>query len=71
MDAGSIPLVELDGEVARAAVALLARHPLSAGDSIQLASCLQIRAQVTDEVRLLAYATRLNGAARAEGLLLV
>ena len=70
-DIGSIALVELVADVAQAAVALLARHPLRAGDSVQLASCLHLRRQATDEVRLLAYDARLNDAARAEGLALV
>lgn len=69
-DMGSIAVVELTGEVAQTAIALLARHPLRAGDSIQIASCLYLHRHVED-VRLLAYDARLNDAARAEGLRLV
>lgn len=70
-DIDSIAVVELTAEVGRTAIALLARHPLRAGDSIQLASCLYLRRQVTEDVRLLAYDARLNDAARGEGLTLV
>ena len=70
-DIGGIALVELVAEVARAAVALLARHSLRTGDSIQLASCLYLRRQTLEEVRLLAFDARLNNAARVEGLTLV
>lgn len=70
-DMGSIALIELVAEVVDVAVGLLARHPLRAGDSVQLASCLYLRRQITDEVRLLAFDARLNDAARAEGVPLV
>jgi predicted nucleic acid-binding protein len=70
-DLGSIPLVELLAEVSRSAVTLLARHPLRASDSVQLASCLHLRRHATDDVHLLAYDARLNNAARAEGLPLI
>ena len=65
-----IALVELDEEVTREAVSLLTRHRLRASDSIQLASCLYLHRQASEEVRLLAYDERLNDAARAEGLAL-
>lgn len=70
-DIDSIALIELGAEIAQAAVVLLARHPLRTGDSVQLASCLYLRRQVTEEVRFLAYDGRLNDAARAEGLALM
>jgi predicted nucleic acid-binding protein len=70
-DIGSIAVVELVGEVAEAAITLLARRSLGTGDSIQLASCLYLRRQAAEEVRLLAYDARLNAAARVEGLTLV
>jgi predicted nucleic acid-binding protein len=69
-DMGSIAVVELTGEVAQTAIALLARHPLRTGDSVQLASCLYLRRHIED-VRFLAYDARLNDGARAEGLRLV
>jgi predicted nucleic acid-binding protein len=69
-DIESIAVVELTGEVAQTAIALLARHPLRTGDSVQLASCLYLRRHIED-VRFLAYDARLNHGARAEGLRLV
>jgi hypothetical protein len=68
---GSIALVELSAEVTQAALALLTRHPLGTGDSLQLASCLHLRHQIADDVRLLAYDGRLNDAARVEGITLL
>ena len=70
-DIGSIALVELSAEVTQAALSLLTRHPLRTGDSVQLASCLHLRHQIADDVRLLAYDARLNDAARVEGVILV
>ena len=67
-DIGSIALVELSAEVTEAALALLTRHPLRTGDSVQLASCLHLRHQIADDVGLLAYDARLNDAARVEGI---
>ena len=69
-DMGAIGVVELTGDVAEAAIALLARHPLRTGDSVQLASCLYLRRHIED-VRFLAYDARLNDGARAEGPRLV
>lgn len=70
-DVAALWVVELTAEVARAGAALLARHALRAGDGVQLASCLYLAGQVTDEVALLAYDARLNRAAQAEGVSLV
>jgi predicted nucleic acid-binding protein len=67
-DVDAIALVELSVEVGRVALALLFRYPLRAGDSIQLASCLHLGRQTTEEIRILAYDRRLNDAARSEGL---
>jgi predicted nucleic acid-binding protein len=67
-DIRSIALIELDEEVTKEAVSLLTRHRLRASDSVQLASCLYLHRQVSENVRLLAYDQRLNDAARAEGL---
>jgi predicted nucleic acid-binding protein len=69
-DIGSIALVELSAEVSQAALALLTRHPLRTGDSVQLASCLHLRHQI-DDVALVAYDARLNAAARVEGITLM
>lgn len=70
-DIAAMWVVELTPEVAQASVALLVRHPLRAGDGVQLASCLYLKPQMADEVALLAYDTRLNEAARAEGVRLL
>jgi uncharacterized protein len=67
-DIRTFALVEIDDEVTAEAISLLTRHRLRAGDSIQLASCLYLRRQAGDDVRLLAYDERLNDAARAVGL---
>ena len=70
VDMDSLAVVELTGELAGMAIALLSRHPLRAGDSVQLASCLYLRTHLED-LRVLAFDDRLNDAARAEGFLLV
>jgi predicted nucleic acid-binding protein len=69
-DIRSIALIELDEEVIGEAVVLLTRHRLRAADSVQLASCLWLRRQASEDVRLLSYDDRLNTAARAEGMVL-
>ena len=69
-DVAAIAVIEVDAEITAGAISLLARHRLRAGDSVQLASCLYLRRQVSEDVHLLAYDDRLNDAARAEGLLL-
>lgn len=61
-------VVELLPEVAESSVALLARHALRTGDSVQLASCLYLRRETAEEVSLMAYDARLNEAARIEGV---
>jgi uncharacterized protein len=67
-DIASLYVVELMPEIAQASVRLLARHSLRTGDAIQLASCGYLRAQLADDVQLLAYDARLNEAAHAEGV---
>lgn len=51
--------------------ALLVRHPLRAGDAIQLASALLLRRELAEPVTFAAYDDRLKAAARAEGLTVV
>ena len=51
--------------------ALLARHPLRAGDAIQLASALLLRRELSEAVTFAAYDDRLKAAAKAEGLFVV
>lgn len=58
----SIAITEADG--------LLARHPLRAGDAIQLASALVLRQRTGEPVAFLAFDDRLNAAADREGLVL-
>jgi hypothetical protein len=60
-------VIELLPEVTSAALDLLARHPLRAGDAIQLASCLTLRARTDVDVSFVAFDGRLVEAARAEG----
>lgn len=68
-DLAAMLVVELTPEIVTRAQALLRRHPLRAGDAIQLASCLQLQQALADEtVVLVAFDVRLVGAARAEGV---
>jgi hypothetical protein len=46
------------------AQALLQRHPLRAGDAVQLASCLELRDELEDPIGLVAFDDRLIAAAR-------
>ena len=66
-DLAAMVVVELSPEIVTRAQALLRRHPLRAGDAIQLASCLQLQEGIADEpVRFVAFDARLIAAARAE-----
>ena len=47
------------------------RHPLRAGDAIQLASALLLRRELGEPVKFVAYDNRLKAAAKAEGLVVV
>jgi len=67
-DADRFALVELTSEVEARARALVAAHPLRAGDAVQLASCLRLREESGEPIEFVAYDARLNRAARAEGL---
>ena len=62
-------VVEVSKEVTMLARALVTRHPLRAGDAIQLACALRIE-QITlvPLAGFVAYDTRLNAAAASEGL---
>jgi predicted nucleic acid-binding protein len=70
-DVPALALVELTPEIAWNARTLLLRHPLRAGDSIQLASCLYLQRQLGEPVPLVAFDGPLVQAARAEGLSVV
>jgi predicted nucleic acid-binding protein len=67
-DFSALSVVELSLPVAGEARALLVRHPLRAGDAIQLASALLLRRELGDTVVFAAYDDRLKSAAKAEGL---
>ncbi len=61
-------VVELFPEIARAARALLLRHPLRASDAVQLASSTHVRESIEERVLFVAFDQRLNEAAEEEGL---
>ena len=67
-DADGMLLVELDSDVDELARALVADHPLRAGDAVQLASCLTLRRTTEEPVEFVGFDARLNAAARAAGL---
>lgn len=67
-DAASVLVVELTGEIVSRAQALTQKHPLRAGDAIQLASCLYLRDTVDQRLRLVSFDDRLNTAAGLEGV---
>lgn len=66
MDLSAMLIVELTAAVVIRAQALLQRHPLRAGDAVQLASCLRLRDELEDDVSLVAFDERLVAAARKE-----
>jgi predicted nucleic acid-binding protein len=70
-DLSAMLIVELTAEVVIRAQALLQRHPLRAGDAVQLASCLRLREELEDDVSLVAFDERLVAAARKERIALV
>jgi len=67
-DLEALTLVEVAPPVTSRARRLLERHPLRAGDALQLASCLLLRDTTGGPVVFAAFDGRLNEAARAEGL---
>lgn len=67
-DAASVLVIELTDEIVSRAQALKQRHPLRAGDAIQLASCLYVRETVNPRTTLVSFDDRLNTAARLEGV---
>ena len=70
-DLPALAVVEMIPDVTAEARALLLRHPLRAGDAIQLASCLYLQRELRQPVPLVAFDQRLLEAARAEGLTVV
>lgn len=69
-DLSAMLIVELTVEVVNRAQELLQRHPLRAGDAVQLASCLHLREELEDAVSLVAFDERLVAAARKERVVL-
>jgi len=65
-DLGALLIVELAPVIVERALGLLRRHPLRAGDAIQLASCLHLRDALDDDVTFVAFDQRLVAAARKE-----
>jgi len=59
-------VVELTPAVVTRAQALLQRHPLRAGDAVQLASCLELRTELEEPITLVVFDDRLAAAARKE-----
>ena len=70
-DLAALTVVEIVPAVAASARTLLMRHPLRAGDALQLASCLHLREAVGEAVAFAGFDDRLNGAAAEEGLRLL
>jgi predicted nucleic acid-binding protein len=68
IDLGAMHVVEILPEIATKARGLLLRHPLRAGDAIQLASCVFLQQELGEPVRFVVFDERLRAAARAEGL---
>jgi hypothetical protein len=66
-DFGALMKVELSPAVTSLARELLLKHPLRAGDAIQLASCLFLRNRGLDP-KLFAFDGKLNSVAETEGL---
>lgn len=67
-DLVEMDLVELSADVARRARGLLLRHPLRAGDAVQLASGLGLRDSLDAPIGFVAFDAKLRAAAKAEGL---
>ena len=67
-DMTAMLVVEITAAVITGARLLLQRHPLRAGDAIQLASCLHLQEHVEEELTFVGFDDRLLTAARAERL---
>jgi predicted nucleic acid-binding protein len=70
-DLNALTVVEIVPAVAQSARKLLLRHPLRAGDALQLASCLYLRQAVGEAVAFAVFDDRLRWAAAKEGLRLL
>jgi hypothetical protein len=67
-DARRMLIVELTGRVEERAADLLTRHPLRAGDAVQLGSAVVLSERSGVRVSFVAFDDRLNGAAEHERL---
>jgi uncharacterized protein len=67
-DFAALNVIELSPEVTALAGRLLARHPLRAGDAVQLASALLLARRASGRVEWVACDQRLAEAAAREGL---
>ncbi|MBI4887625.1 MAG: type II toxin-antitoxin system VapC family toxin [Acidobacteria bacterium] len=67
-DMSALLVVELTPEIVARAHALLQRHTLRAGDTIQLASALFLQEELGEETTFVAFDERLSAAARGEHL---
>lgn len=65
-DLTAMLVVELTPEVVTRAQTLLRRHPLRAGDAVQLACCLHLRDELQAQITIVAFDDRLSAAARKE-----
>ena len=70
-DVPALAVVEMTPEITADARTLLLRHPLRAGDAVQVASCLYLQRQHAQPVPFVAFDGRLVQAARAEGLTVI
>jgi predicted nucleic acid-binding protein len=70
-DLPAVDVVELIPEIATEARRLLLRHPLRAGDAVQLASCLYLQRQLAQVLPFVVFDHRLALAADGEGLVVV
>ncbi|MFO8034328.1 MAG: type II toxin-antitoxin system VapC family toxin [Candidatus Bipolaricaulota bacterium] len=67
-DWGRFLVVELSDNLCQEAVVLVERHPLRAGDALQLASACTVKHRVKEELVFSSFDERLNRAAEAEKL---
>jgi predicted nucleic acid-binding protein len=67
-DLRSLNLIEPVAEITALAGTLLRRHPLRAGDALQLASSVYLQRKVRGKLEFWAFDQRLNEAAAKEGL---
>ncbi len=64
-------VVEVAEGLCREAASLAERHPLRAGDALQLASALAVRARVREQVMFSSFDERLNQAVESENMQLL